>query len=704
MAQLLFGGCKCDCADKGDDDEDMSKDTIQAVGDDDAIAMKALPKGVDAGSRVAEALLAVLETYPYLKDAGHYLRTGIEECETAIKAGDEDAAADLLIRVEQEVQQEEDTLAVAFNLFRQGRNALGHQQVRFMLEYLGFPARDEDAHELIDAVDVDHDHVVSLVEFQMYVGRMGGSFKLFQKRRFNKKVKRESLLAKDEEDEDATRLREDLLEAGFQEAAQAYWRLVMPLSELRAAACLKPCQKNALRHIRAIAKSNHERAVGRLQMRLQRMGHKDSDLWMTLAWIREHAPIIIQVNFDGLLVPCRGDTHYRNQFETGCSGGLLQEDVRRKWERRLFAGAYDTDDVTAFDRVKYGVIDPMNDYRGVARTEQYGDSYLILKDVRLRCTLSSEDSSQCHADRLAVLDYYAHVLVEYTDRELEEVVRVANAGTGTVGDSCVIMHQKYKEVQIHGEVAFAKHVERFVAADRHKEGYMRFVIKEICDKFGWSLTFVSDEKERRQKERMKRSSTVAWKDHLERIAEKNVPDAPAPVAHGLCVKGCSRPVRPGVGKNGKPFTTCCRGCAMGFGHDMSCGESAKGAAGDTADGTGARVSGKGEQPLRRTPSIGPGFCKHGCGRPVNPGTTAAGRQYDTCCRGCARGHHDAWCGQTTGHTIIKSGMCRMGCNRLVGVYKSGRKADICCKGCSLGEPHSDWCNKKHVVSAGPGNS
>lgn len=34
------------------------------------------------------------------------------------------------------------------------------------------------------------------------------------------------------------------------------------------------------------------------------------------------------------------DTHYRNQFETKTSGGLLKPATREKWERDLFGGCY----------------------------------------------------------------------------------------------------------------------------------------------------------------------------------------------------------------------------------------------------------------------------------------------------------------------------------------------------------------------------
>eukprot|EP00439_Symbiodinium_sp_Y106_P082774 s138_g22.t1 len=40
----------------------------------------------------------------------------------------------------------------------------------------------------------------------------------------------------------------------------------------------------------------------------------------------------------------------------------------------------------------------------------------------------------------------------------------------------------------------------------------------------------------------------------------------------LCKIGCGRQVAPGVTRHGKPFDTCCRGCALGAGHDDLCGK------------------------------------------------------------------------------------------------------------------------------------
>merc|ERR1719326_1066858 len=259
-----------------------------------------------------------------------------------------------------------------------------------------------------------------------------------------------------------------LLEAGIADDAQACWRLVVPPTEFVEAGKLVDCQKKAIKHIRTLAKSNHEAALPRVQGRIKKLGFSDNDLWMTLAWIRELAPIIVHTNLDKIMQHMETDTHYRNQFETASSGGLLKPAVREKWERDLFGGEYDK--ASGFDRCKYGVLNVMNDYRGVVKCAQYGDSYLVLKDTRLRCTFSPEDSANLKSERLAVLDFYAHVLNEYSDDELRETLKVANSAEAAVlGDSDRVGNMKYKEAQIHGEVSFSKHVDRLVVNERHKK-------------------------------------------------------------------------------------------------------------------------------------------------------------------------------------------------------------------------------------------
>ena len=111
-----------------------------------------------------------------------------------------------------------------------------------------------------------------------------------------------------------------------------------------------------------------------------------------------------------------------------------------------------------------------NDYRGVLGCIQYGDSYLVLRNVRLRCTLAPEDSANLPAKRLSVPDYYAHVFAEYSDKELTETLRIAAGGDEKIGSSESVIDEwgKYKEAQIHGDVDLKKHVDRLVVHERHR--------------------------------------------------------------------------------------------------------------------------------------------------------------------------------------------------------------------------------------------
>jgi hypothetical protein len=57
--------------------------------------------------------------------------------------------------------------------------------------------------------------------------------------------------------------------------------------------------------------------------------------------------------------------------------------------------------------------------QGVRRCRQYGGSYLLLKGCRLRATLTARDSGgmsrEAARQGLATVDYYGHVLMQYSD-------------------------------------------------------------------------------------------------------------------------------------------------------------------------------------------------------------------------------------------------------------------------------------------------
>lgn len=231
---------------------------------------------------------------------------------------------------------------------------------------------------------------------------------------------------------------------------------------------LNSCHLRALENVREATRHLHEAALPRLRDRMEKLGFRPEDADKTLAWIRDQAAVIIHVDLARFGEKLAADTHYRNQFETGSSGGCLSTDTRTSWEADLFGDAYDG--ATSFDRCKYGVLNVTNDPRGVRAAHSYGSSYLLLRNVRLRTTFSARDSGGERIENLATIDYYAHVLEQYEDTELRAAVEV---GTQSVPgrDSNAILN--YKEAQIHGEVCLAEHVELIMAspslrAERHR--------------------------------------------------------------------------------------------------------------------------------------------------------------------------------------------------------------------------------------------
>ncbi|CAE8627646.1 unnamed protein product [Polarella glacialis] len=115
-------------------------------------------------------------------------------------------------------------------------------------------------------------------------------------------------------------------------------------------------------------------------------------------------------------------------------------------------------------------------------------------------------------------------------------------------------------------------------------------------------------------------------------ATPSASSAARPLRHSTkippCKMGCGQRVAPGVAKNGRPFDTCCRGCATGKGHDKLCG-------------------------CIDPSKVGVGMCKLGCGRIVATGRVSPGQLLNTCCEGCARGEgHNDFCGQEVGEAAV----------------------------------------------------
>eukprot|EP00440_Ansanella_granifera_P022032 gb/GFBE01023923.1/.p1 GENE.gb/GFBE01023923.1/~~gb/GFBE01023923.1/.p1 ORF type:complete len:661 (+),score=140.10 gb/GFBE01023923.1/:1-1983(+) len=573
-----------------------------------AMPGKNLPKGALA------RLDAIIAKSPHLTGNVTY-----QEAREALANDEQDRAYLLSDRLLIQLESDATRIDAAFMRFDfSGTGSLDPSEVAAMFQFMGFPdpSEDDEVRALLSKLDADGSGKIEKEEFKHFVEQLGGVDALFASRRAMALRDRSdssvssSSFSKDE-------MKAHLSAAGIEPDAQAYWELVLPESELANVCFLTRCQKRAVSNIRHIAKVNHQKALPVLQRRVAKLGFKDMDLWTTLSWVRDFAPVIVHLHFDRMCKFLLEDTHYRSQFETGSSCGLNNREVRERWERDLFQGAYDG--CRDFERPKYGVLNVHNDYRGVVRAAQYGDCYVILKDTRLRTTFSPEDSANLKAERLACLDYYAHVLNEYTDDELRETLKVATTGKIGSSDTIVASGLKYKEAQYHGEICFARHVERLVLPKVSKYTGREDEIKAVCEKNGWEWCWMEEEKARREameEDGADDSAVSAWKAKMKAMC-----DGPADgvrVPEGFCTKACGKPVAEGITRHGNPYKTCCRGCALGFGHDLRCGLK------------------DGERPP----------CKMHCGMLAAPGKSGRGRALDTCCRGCAKGgDHDVRCQQ-----------------------------------------------------------
>jgi len=400
--------------------------------------------------------------------------------------------ADVCPPAEDAAATQELTALAAFRLFDpDGSGMLTAAKLRFMCEYLRLPCSISEISDMLQNEFAGR-RTISWDTFRAWVEARGGIEPLFESRRQTLPMHSagirgcalQSLIAAANE-------------SGFTEQEFALWRLLGANVELQSLAALMRCQRAALRHIRCIARERHASALPSLLDRACHLGFGGHMVWRALALIREEAKVIVHIDLRSIGTSLLADSHYRNGFETGShanqrwsEGGKFGTVARRRWESELFGGAYDV--AEAFDRPKYGALNVLRDPKGVAQCrELYGDSYLVLQGVRLRATLSSRDSAYLDAPRLAVPEYCAHVLLEYSDDELREVLRVAAAGctlNGICKDSQSLRSARYKEVQVHGEVSLHFHVERLVANPQHRLDCTRAEYLEgLCRQHGWTL-------------------------------------------------------------------------------------------------------------------------------------------------------------------------------------------------------------------------
>ena len=110
-----------------------------------------------------------------------------------------------------------------------------------------------------------------------------------------------------------------------------------------------------------------------------------------------------------------------------------------------------------------------------------------------------------------MLDFYAHVLLQYDVAELSETIKVATSkDAALLGDSDKVGKMKYKEAQIHGEVDLRRHVERLVAHTRHRGTSEGARIQAMCKQKGFGFSWMDEEQERMRKESIGQLGGAAW--------------------------------------------------------------------------------------------------------------------------------------------------------------------------------------------------
>eukprot|EP00698_Gefionella_okellyi_P006086 TRINITY_DN1554_c0_g1_i2.p2 TRINITY_DN1554_c0_g1~~TRINITY_DN1554_c0_g1_i2.p2 ORF type:complete len:336 (+),score=64.13 TRINITY_DN1554_c0_g1_i2:108-1115(+) len=232
--------------------------------------------------------------------------------------------------------------------------------------------------------------------------------------------------------------------------------------EVSACSLLNDVQTAALHYVAEHSRKLSNDAIPALRAKIVGLGFTEDDCDTALRYLRDTAPVIIHVFADILTEFLAKDTHYRNQFETNTSKGSLSHTDRCTWENAMFAGIY-KDDMPGTDRVKYGSLNVLADPAGAVGSAQYGDCHMVMKGVRLRTTFANGDTgSPQFQDGLAMCEYYAHVLRDFSDVELQHVMEVALQKVPFHSSSFI---NQYKEVQIHGPIVLAHHVDKLIIPD-----------------------------------------------------------------------------------------------------------------------------------------------------------------------------------------------------------------------------------------------
>ncbi|EGL17995.1 MULTISPECIES: DUF3626 domain-containing protein [unclassified Paenibacillus] len=205
------------------------------------------------------------------------------------------------------------------------------------------------------------------------------------------------------------------------------------------------------------------------------------------------------------------DGEYRSQFETRISSGGLSAypgGDRDRWERSLFAGAYQAESVQPCDRPKYGALNVMRYADGAS--PRFGSCHFRLKaGVLDRCTFTCGDS-HAQPEHAGTRKVFMPVLAAL----LEEVRTTGSAlasdvpGAGAFAARCLSAAEPaskdglpgpgaiggigraldaYIEAQIHGAIRLESDVDALVADPSFQGTATGAQLGALCEAYGIPL-------------------------------------------------------------------------------------------------------------------------------------------------------------------------------------------------------------------------
>lgn len=197
---------------------------------------------------------------------------------------------------------------------------------------------------------------------------------------------------------------------------------------------------------------------------------------------------------------------YKNQFDTLISNGSVSAypgGERDMWEKKIFGGAYQSEDSTTSQRPKYGALDLMLHPDGPA--PRFGSCYFLLyPKVSYRCTYTYLDSHQDPKEKGTyeeLDDILAALMTEAFLRD--SAIGEKNLTPLKILNHLLIDLEKpfsdpsnkepnrnlnhYIEAQVHGDISLKEDVEVLVADPSFKDTHTGRTLEQICSEYSIAL-------------------------------------------------------------------------------------------------------------------------------------------------------------------------------------------------------------------------